>query len=289
MNAPVGQAQTTVECVNCDVDRAIDAWKGPHALVLGVSGPQGAGKSYLTEHLINYLHQTRPQLKCIGLLLDDFYLTHAEQLAVSENARRSGNALLMGRGLPGTHDVELALRTVLQLRGGSGPVSVPVYDKSAFSGKGDRLKTWKSVCCPVDVVVFEGWMNGFRPIDETLFPALYFSAGSSIFVHKMHHLLAINTDLAAYEQFWAMFDRFIFLHTDDYRNIYRWRQQQEAALIAQGRAGMTPEQVTCFVDRYMVMYALYYERLCRKGVAPKGCNFCIEIDDERRVVGHHYF
>jgi D-glycerate 3-kinase len=40
------------------------------------------------------------------------------------------------------------------------------YDKSAFQGKGDRAdeSTWPSVEGPLDLVLFEGWMLGFKPV-----------------------------------------------------------------------------------------------------------------------------
>ena len=40
------------------------------------------------------------------------------------------------------------------------------YDKSAFSGRGDRAdpSTWPVVAGPLQLVFFEGWMSGFRPV-----------------------------------------------------------------------------------------------------------------------------
>ena len=42
------------------------------------------------------------------------------------------------------------------------------YDKSAYSGKGDRAdaSTWPQAQGPVDVVLFEGWMLGFAPVSD---------------------------------------------------------------------------------------------------------------------------
>lgn len=268
----------------------IENWKGPDALIIGISGPQGSGKSYLTNQLLEHLKRTKPELNCVGLLLDDFYLTHLDQLQISEHARRVGNSLSEGRGLPGTHDLKLAVQTIKSLRNGQFPTDVPVYDKSAFDGAGDRSDKWICVERRVDVVVFEGWMNGFRAIDEDLFTAAYFSTGTDSIVHKtaMHHLLELNSALAEYERLWDMFDRFIYLQTDVEANVYKWRLQQEAGLIAQTGKGMTDNQVISFVDRYMPMYSLYYWRMCKKGAAPKNNNLRIEIDSERKVESVSY-
>lgn len=55
------------------------------------------------------------------------------------------------------------------------PTKLPGYDKSAFSGAGDRSDSskWDEVNkhgeATVDVVILEGWCVGFRPLsDEAL-------------------------------------------------------------------------------------------------------------------------
>lgn len=263
----------------------LDLWIRDRALIVGISGPQGSGKSYVTAQLLEYLLETKPHLNCVGLLLDDFYLTHDEQLRVSAIARKAGNPLLQGRGLPGTHDLDLAVGTLQRLRDGDVPVTVPLYDKSAFDGAGDRLEKCLDVDKHVDVVLFEGWMNGFRPIDEQAFTTSYFCAGTDSVVQKypMHLLAEVNSSLAGYERLWDMFDRFIYLETDVAANVYLWRLQQEAGLFAHTGRGMTDDQVIAFVDRYMPMYLLYFWRMCNHGAAPSGYNLGITIDRDRSV------
>lgn len=273
------------------LEELLASWDKSHALVLGISGPQGSGKSFLTAEIMEYLRQSKPELNCVGILLDDFYHTHQSQLDILNRARQLGNSLLVGRGLPGTHDLDLMIQTIKKLRDGDVPTAVPVYDKSAFDGLGDRSPEWKMIESPVDVVILEGWMNGFRSIEEVLFAPTYFSCGVESVVQrtKMDHLLQINADLKGYEAVWDLFDRFVYLSTDVEENVYKWRLQQEADLIAQKGTGMTREQVVHFVDRYMPMYVLYYWRMCNRGAAPKGCNKCIEINGERRFTGERTF
>ena len=43
---------------------------------------------------------------------------------------------------------------------------MPTYDKSAFEGKGDRGEN-RVVQPPIDLVLFEGWMLGYQPVDES--------------------------------------------------------------------------------------------------------------------------
>ena len=81
------------------------------------------------------------------------------------------NPLLQVRGQAGTHDIELAHKTLQQLKSAaseSSTVGLVRYDKSAHEGRGDRAPPpkWQQVKGKVDVVLFEGWMLGFKPLTD---------------------------------------------------------------------------------------------------------------------------
>jgi len=68
-----------------------------------LSIPQGGGKTTICECL-------EVALPTIGIKVgvvsyDDFYLTNAEQRLVTSKAKK--NVFLQGRGVAGTHDLEL--------------------------------------------------------------------------------------------------------------------------------------------------------------------------------------
>ena len=101
-------------------------------LMVGLQAPQGGGKTTL----VNYLLELLPQfgLRGAAVSIDDFYLPRAGQLALA--AAYPGNPYLEHRGYPGTHDIDLGVRTLDALRGlgtdGAGRSAlVPAYDKSA--------------------------------------------------------------------------------------------------------------------------------------------------------------
>jgi D-glycerate 3-kinase len=106
----------------------------------------------------------------VTLSLDDLYLTHADQVALA--AAHPDNPLLQHRGQPSTHDLALGEKVFSSLRA-KQPTAIPQYDKSAFSGQGDRVpeSQWEVVNREgqenIKVVIFEGWCVGFRPLDET--------------------------------------------------------------------------------------------------------------------------
>ena len=106
-------------------------------------------------------------LNIVVLSIDDFYLPHDEQLALA-NAH-SHNRLIQHRGVPGTHDLNLGVSVLEALYLGR-PTLIPRYDKSAFSGQGDRTDpcSWIEVNrpehTPVDLVILEGWCVGFNAL-----------------------------------------------------------------------------------------------------------------------------
>ena len=142
------------------------------------------------------------------LSIDDLYLTHADQVALA--AAHPDNPLVQHRGEPSTHDLELGLSVFTALKNRQ-PVKIPAYDKSRFEGQGDRSErsTWLEVNKPgeptVDVVVFEGWCVGFRPLKEDEVERLWKDAKegglgeTQLSKHRLSDLLFINEALKGYD------------------------------------------------------------------------------------------
>ncbi|KAI9795091.1 MAG: hypothetical protein M1816_000113 [Peltula sp. TS41687] len=139
----------------------------PPPLIIGLSGPQGVGKTTLVSTLTHHLSAAPHNLLTLPLSIDDLYLPRTAQVALS--AAHATNHLLAHRGQPGTHDVALGLAVLRGIREGR-PTRVPRYDKAAFGGAGDRVpaEEWEEVQggqeSSVNVVILEGWCVGFRAL-----------------------------------------------------------------------------------------------------------------------------
>lgn len=253
------------------LDERIRSHCSQHArpIVLGVEGPQGSGKTYSSIRIKHSLSKAYPSLNIIQFSMDDFYLTYEQQLAV--NLRNKGNVLLQGRGLPGTHDVSLLLKVfeeLLAFDASHFPIHIPIYDKSAHNGKGDRQPpaTWVKIEEPVDVIIFEGWFNGYTsiPNDEDLIKKWHAIKKKQYPKFENitdNQIVDINRNLEKYEAIWSLFDLFICIKTAAITNVYKWRLQQEYELIRVKGRGMSDADVERFIDRYMPIYYLYYDRL----------------------------
>lgn len=256
-------------------------------LFVGVSGPQGSGKTTISRKLTQELAAQFPTLQFVTFSMDDFYFTYNEQLKVIED--NPGNVLVNGRGLPGTHDVGLLLNCLEKLKTRQD-VDIPSYDKSQHGGKGDRepADKWMHIRKSVDVVIFEGWFNGYPAYSKEVelklkWKKVKFEQRPAFDQIRDQDVSKLNTDLTAYHKVWDYFDTFVCITTNSLDNVYVWRMQQEHALIKEKGTGMSDDQVREFVDRYMPAYRLYYDRLdqtCRE--VPGAIK--LRIDLERQLV-----
>ncbi|ANB11699.1 Tda10p [Sugiyamaella lignohabitans] len=242
-------------------------------LVIGISGPQGSGKSTVVAAVAKVLRSKN--LNVVDFSLDDVYLTHQDQVALS-NANPD-NKLVSHRGLPGTHDVKLCLNVfddLLQQK----PTNTPRYDKSAFQGQGDRSTNTFPVKPYYDIVLFEGWCVGFRQLPESVVEQIWKASTGPLSHHSLDHVKFVNRALAQYDQIWSKFHALIQIEALDLNYIYEWRTQQEHDLIQKKGSGMTDAQVRQFVDGYMPAYELYLRTLQQTR------SLAITLNRDRKVV-----
>lgn len=125
-----------------------------HMIVVGLCGAQGSGKSTAAAALVEILD--REELAAVTLSIDDFYLPRTERVALS----RTVHPLLVTRGVPGTHDVELAQATIDSLAA-DDPTPLPSFDKATDDRR--PRSQWRSLQGPMRVVILEGWCVGALP------------------------------------------------------------------------------------------------------------------------------
>ncbi|KAK6544236.1 hypothetical protein TWF694_000939 [Orbilia ellipsospora] len=274
---------------------------------LAVTGLQGSGKSTWSSQIVEVIN--KKGLKARTLSLDDLYLPHEGLIAVRD--ANPENKLLRTRGQPGTHDVELAKWFFQQFEEPTAePKLFPIFDKSKFHGEGDRLPKSEWHTSPpdeiVDVLVFEGWCVGFRPLQDDAISAAWNEAKNSplshddfsksrpiktLANHGVADLRYINGQLGTYCDFFMgpqHWDYMVHLDTDDLRNVYAWRLEQETFLRQTKGTGMSDNAVVEFIKGYMPAYELYLGNL-RKGFfqqngSNNGCQLSIKLGEQRQIV-----
>ncbi|AFZ43290.1 glycerate kinase [Halothece sp. PCC 7418] len=239
----------------------------PSAIIQGILGLQGTGKTTLSTILRLLLNELG--YHTVTLSIDDLYKTYADRQQLQKDDPR-----LVWRGPPGTHDVEIGIELLDQIREGKIPISIPRFDKSAFNGMGDRA-TPEIIHQPIDILLFEGWFIGVQPVAESVFesppPPITTEADRQFAKDN-------NRRLTAYLPLWNRLDGLIILSPVDYRLSQRLRKEAEQKMIAQGKSGMSAAEIDQFVEYFW--RSLHPELFITPLIeSRRGVDLVIEIDE----------
>ena len=240
------------------------------ALVVGVTGPQGSGKSAAAGALALLLQDGG--LRTAVLSIDDLYLSLAERRRLAVEV----HPLLLTRGVPGTHDVALGLAVIDSL-GRAGPTAVPRFDKAADDRR--EPSDWDIVAGPVDVILFEGWCVGARPQPEGALVQPVNELERTRDPGGLWRRYA-NAQLAGPYQ--ALFGRIGFqalLRAPSFDAVLGWRLEQEHKLREREPGkGQTDAEIAVFIQ--------HYERLTRwiDAEMPGRADAVVQLGAEREVL-----
>jgi D-glycerate 3-kinase len=244
-------------------------------VVVGLCGAQGSGKSTAAAALTEILK--REELPATALSIDDFYLPRAQRAELA----RTVHPLLMTRGVPGTHDVELALATIESLAD-TGTTALPTFDKATD----DRLPRpkWRSCEGPLRVVILEGWCVGATAQSDAQLaePVNALERDDDADGRWRRYVNAALKD--RYPALFGRLSPLALLAAPSFEVVHRWRLEQEIKLRERlaregGEAGrvMTETQIARFIA--------HYERITRHILTemPRRADHLITLDAARRA------
>lgn len=250
------------------------------ALLLGINGAQGTGKSTLAD-FVQIAAGDLFSWRCAVVSIDDFYLTRAERRDLATRI----HPLLETRGVPGTHDTAMMKETLDRLDelGPGESLSLPRFDKSID----DRAPSddWPTVIGPIDLVILEGWCVGStpQPAEALSIPVNALERDEDpdgIWRNYVNERLTRD-----YAPLFSRFDALVLLAAPSFDAVYRWRLEQEQKLAAKRGAGtgiMNEEQVARFIR--------FYERLTRHNLdtLTHAADAVLTLDEDHRVTTSRY-
>ncbi len=246
------------------------------ALVVGLCGPQGSGKTTGARVLAHLLNAAG--VRSALLSLDNLYLTRAERAALA----RSAHPLLMTRGPPGTHDTAMGQRLLRDLAHGTATL-MPSFDKA----RDDRAppSRWQAAAGPAEVIVFEGWCVGARPQSadhlKTPINTLEETRDADGVWRRF-----VNEQLAGpYQKLFGRIGMQIMFRPPDFSVVLGWRLEQEHKLRARALARDDPP-ASILSDEQVAEFIQYYERISRHIDAemPNRADIVVSLDKERRPI-----
>ena len=238
--------------------------KNQRPFVQGILGGQGTGKTTTCKVLNLILSQLK--YRTLNLSIDDLYKTYQARLILQQQDPR-----LIRRGPPGTHDIDLGLNLLDNILQRKSKINVPRFDKSLHSGNGDR--TLPETVENIDIVLFEGWFVGVRPINPELFdtpPEPIITEADKAFARDM------NNKLHEYLPLWQYLDSLIVLYPQDYRLSLEWRRQAEHKMKAKDKTGMTDLEIEEFVNYFWK--ALHPELFIKSLINSSSVDLVVEIN-----------
>jgi D-glycerate 3-kinase len=253
----------------------IQGWLTPGTpLIFGLCGTQASGKSTACAQLAEHFSG---QGLTVGVLsLDDLYLGRTVRAGLAEQV----HPLFATRGPPGTHDTAIGIAALDAIKRGD-PVMLPRFDKRADEPLSSR--GWPLLEGPCDLLLFEGWCVGARPVPAELLAepvnALEREEDTDG-IWRRHWNAHLGGDTA---ELFARIDRLAYLRPPSFEVVHQWRCQQERGYQAaetgeRAAAAMTDEQVARFIA--------HYERLTRWIMAemPGRADVTIQLDESRYPV-----
>lgn len=199
--------------------------RGNPPLIIGINGGQGSGKSTLSCFL-SIILKSQYGIHSANLSLDDFYLSHSERTVLAKQL----HPLLQTRGVPGTHDIELLMSCLGQLKNltDSSSIKIPRFDKACDDRK--KESQWDTIEGPVQIILLEGWCVGATAqSQQTLDHAINELERKEDSLGQWRAY--VNKQLAdQYSRLWQQLDWLIMLKVPSFSSVIRWRTLQEQKL-----------------------------------------------------------
>ncbi len=253
-------------------------------LIVGINGAQGAGKSTLFTLLEVTLAQGFGQ-KVVGFSLDDIYKTRADRIRMAEEV----HPLFATRGVPGTHDVELGLNLLHELRL-SRPekvTKIPVFDKSIDDRCPEAV--WQEWVGPVDIVVLDGWCLGAAPQPQESLTEPVNSLEAEEDPQAIWRT-RVNEELKGlYSRLFAMVDVLLMLKVPSMDSVFEWRTLQEKKLAERVQQfGLDKESASplrIMSEQEIRHFIMHYERLTRQMLEqmPDRADVTLHLNENHKI------
>jgi len=196
-------------------------------LIIGLAGGQGSGKTTISS-ILTLILQKYFKLKVFKVSIDDFYKTRKDRKLLSKKK----HPLLMIRGVPGTHDIDLMLNFFKRVKAKKfKSLQVPKFNKAIDDRFSKSL--WYKLKSKPDVLIFEGWCVGARAqtVSQLRKPI---NSLEKIYDQGVKWRSHVNNQLKTkYKTLFKQLDGLLYLKAKNFNLLRNWRLKQERKLWVQ--------------------------------------------------------
>ena len=218
-------------------------------LIIGLAGGQGSGKTTISS-ILSLILKKYFKLKVFKISIDDFYKTKKQREILSKDK----HSLLLTRGVPGTHDINIMLDFFRKIKiKNFKSLKLPKFNKA----NDDRYKKkhWYKLKSRPDVVIFEGWCVGAKPQSLRLLKKPI-NALEKAYDKSLKWRRFVNLQLKTnYKKLYSQLDSLLYLKVKNFNLLKKWRIKQEEKLWLKAKSRknlkiMNKKEVINFMQTY---------------------------------------
>ena len=245
-------------------------------LMIGLAGGQGSGKTTISS-ILTLILKKYFKLKVFKVSIDDFYKTRKDRKLLSKNK----HPLLMTRGAPGTHDIDLMLKFFKKVKSKSFKnITIPKFNKAID----DRCKKslWYKLKSKPDVVIFEGWCVGAKAQTNK---QLKNPINSLERVHDqdIKWRSHVNNQLKTkYKTLFKQLDGLLYLKAKNFNILRNWRLKQERKLWTQTK---NKKNLKIMSSGDIINFMQTYQRITQQMFkdAVKGSSIIMNLNNNHQI------
>ena len=244
--------------------------------IIGINGAQGAGKTTF-GNLLKVVLETGYGMKVVLLSIDDLYFKRSEREKLAERI----HPLLITRGVPGTHDINLGEQVLNKLCNAcpKDVTRIPRFNKAIDDQYPES--EWDKFTGRPDVILFDGWFMG--AVEQT-------ESELKNPINKLEETedpdgvwrTYVNEQLkTVYKPFFEHLDLLVMLKVPSFDKIYEWRALQEKKLRIRNQG----KKLRIMDDKELERFIAHYERLTRHilNEMPERADMLFRVNDNHRI------
>ena len=245
-------------------------------LIIGLAGGQGSGKTTISS-IISLILKKYFKLNVFKVSIDDFYKTRRDRKLLSKKK----HPLLMTRGVPGTHDIELMLDFFKKVKSKKFKnFKIPKFNK-AIDDRYSRTN-WYKIKSKPDIVIFEGWCVGARAQTAKQLKKPINSLEKAYDQNAKWRSHVNNQLKTKYNILFKQLDGLLYLKAKNFNLLRSWRLKQERKLWLQTKNKKNLKIMKSDdVKKFMQTYQRITERMFKD--TPKHCSIILNLNDKHQI------
>ena len=244
--------------------------------ILGLSGGQGSGKTTISS-IISIILSKYFKLNVFKISIDDFYKTRKKRLELSKKV----HPLLMVRGVPGTHDINIMLDFFKRIKEKKfKSIKLPRFNKATDDRYNKKL--WYSVKRRPDVIIFEGWCVGAKA-EQNYTLKTPINSLEKLKDQKIIWRRFVNKQLKSkYKKLYDQLNCLLFIKAKNFSLLRQWRIKQEKILSLKSKRS---NKLKIMSDKEIINFMQTYQRITQnmfKSV-PKYASIILNLNSNQQI------